>query len=326
MSNLVTIYGGSGFVGRHIARRMAKLGWRVRVAVRRPNEAIFVKPYGTVGQVEPVLCNIRDEASVAAAMAGADAVVNCVGILAEDRKNKFDSVQHEGAERIGRLAAAAGIQNMVQLSAIGADAQSGSDYAVSKALGEEGVLAHMPNAMILRPSVIFGQDDMFFNRFAAMSKMGPILPLVGGDTAFQPVYVDDVAEAAVLGVLGQAQGVYELGGPDVKPLSAWVKDMLAIINRRKLVMNLPFFAGQLMAFSFDFLQKLTFGLWQNSVLTRDQLRLLRKDNVVSDGAQSLGDLGIKATPAYAVMEEYLWRFRPSGQYDAIKDSAKNLEA
>lgn len=326
MSNLVTIYGGSGFVGRYIARRMAKLGWRVRVAVRRPNEAIFVKPYGTVGQVEPVLCNIRDDASVAQAMDGADAVVNCVGILAEDRKNKFESVQHEGAERIARLAAAAGIQNMVHLSAIGADADSASEYAKSKALGEEGVLAHMPNALILRPSVIFGPEDMFFNRFASMSKLAPILPLVGGDTLFQPVYVDDVAQAAVAGVLGEAQGVYELGGPDAKPLSGWVSDMLDVIHRRKLVMNLPFFVGHLMALDFDILQKLTFGLWRNSVLTRDQVKLLRNDNVVSQSANTLTDLGIKPTPAHAVIEDYLWRFRPSGQYDAIKDSAKNLQA
>lgn len=326
MSKLVTIYGGSGFVGRYIARRMAKLGWRVRVAVRRPNEAIFVKPYGTVGQVEPVLCNIRDDASVARAMDGADAVVNCVGILAEDRKNKFDSVQHEGAERIARLAASAGISNMVHLSAIGADAQSPSAYAKSKALGEEGVLEHMPNAMILRPSVVFGPEDGFFNRFAAMSKLGPALPLVGGKTKFQPVYVDDVAEAAVQGVLGQAHGVYELGGPEAKSLEGWINDMLAVIHRRKLVPNLPFFVGNLMAFGFDLLQKLTFGLWRNSVLTRDQVKLLRKDNVVSEGAKTLADLGIKATPASAVLEDYLWRFRPSGQYDAIKDSAKNLRA
>jgi len=326
MSKLVTIYGGSGFVGRYIARRMAKEGWRVRVAVRRPNEAMFVKPYGTVGQVEPVLCNIRDDVSVQHAMAGADVVVNCVGILAEDRKNKFDSVQHEGAERIARLASEAGVSTMVHLSAIGADAASASEYAQSKAEGEAGVLAHMPNAMILRPSVIFGPEDQFFNRFAAMTKFGPALPLVGGDTKFQPVYVDDVAEAAVKGILGQASGVYELGGSEVKSLNSWIAEMLSVIHRRKLVMNLPFAIGSLMAFSFDLLQKLTFGLWRNTVLTRDQLKLLRHDNVVSPDAKSFADLGMTATPASAVLEDYLWRFRPSGQYDAIKESAKNMSA
>ncbi|MEE2946305.1 MAG: complex I NDUFA9 subunit family protein [Pseudomonadota bacterium] len=325
MSKLVTIYGGSGFVGRYIARHMAQLGWRVRVAVRRPNEAIFVKPYGDVGQVEPVLCNIRDDASVLAAMDGADAVVNCVGILAEDRKNRFSTVQHEGAERIARLAAENGITTMVQLSAIGSDAGSDSDYARSKGLGEEGVLQYQPNAMILRPSVIFGAEDGFFNRFAAMTKLSPILPLVGGNTKFQPVYVDDVAQAAVKGILGEASGIYELGGPEAKPLRAWIADMLGVIQRRKLVLNLPFFIGRLMGLGFDVLQKLTFGIWHNGVLTRDQVKLLRQDNVVSEGAKTFADLGIASTPASAVVEDYLWRFRPTGQYDAIKASAKNLQ-
>ncbi|WP_299294295.1 NAD(P)H-binding protein, partial [uncultured Tateyamaria sp.] len=164
MSKLVTIYGGSGFVGRYIARRMAKAGWRVRVAVRRPNEAIFVKPYGVVGQVEPVLCNIRDDASVASVMTGADAVVNCVGILAKKGKNTFDAVQSEGAARIARIAAQSGVQQMVHISAIGADVASDSDYARTKGEGEAAVLEHMPNAVILRPSIVFGPEDDFFNR------------------------------------------------------------------------------------------------------------------------------------------------------------------
>lgn len=326
MSKLVTIYGGSGFVGRYIARRMAKEGWRVRVAVRRPNEAMHVKPYGAVGQVEPVLCNIRDDASVAQAMDGADAVVNCVGILAESGKNKFDAVQHEGAERMARLAAAAGITTMVHLSAIGASEASASEYAQSKALGEAGVLVHMPNAMILRPSVVFGPEDDFFNSFASMTKLGPIFPLVGGNTKFQPVYVDDVAQAAVQGILGNATGTYELGGPDVETLSGLIGDMLSVIHRRRLVINLPFFVGGIMGFAFDMLQSLTLGLFSNTVLTRDQVKLLKSDNVVAEDAKTLADLGIVATPASTVLPDYLWRFRPSGQYDAIKDSAKNLEA
>jgi len=326
MTNLVTIYGGSGFVGRYIARRMAKEGWRVRVAVRRPNEAMFVKTYGTVGQVEPVFCNIRDDASVAAAMQGADAVVNCVGILAEDRKNRFEDVKSQGAARIARLASERNVATMVQLTAIGVDAKSNSNYAKTKAAGEAAVLQYMPNAMILRPSVIFGPEDGFFNRFAEMAKMAPVLPLVGGDTKFQPVYVDDVAQAAVQGILGQAQGVYELGGPEAKPLSGWIADMLAVIHRRRLVINLPFFAGVLMGGGFDLLQKITFGLWHNGVLTRDQVKLLRHDNIVSADAKGFADLGISPTAAEVVMDEYLWRFRPSGQYDAIKESAKNLRS
>lgn len=324
MSKLVTIYGGSGFVGRYIARRMAKEGWRVRVAVRRPNEALFVKPYGSVGQVEPILCNIRDDASVAQAMSGADAVVNCVGILNQIGKNKFDAVQHEGAERIARLAAAAGIETMVHLSAIGADAEADSDYARTKALGEEGVLAHMPNALILRPSVIFGPEDDFFNRFADQARFGPILPIAGADTKFQPVYVDDVAQAAVKGILGEATGTYELGGPEVKSLRGLLQDMLSSIHRRRLIVNLPFFAAGLVAFGFDLLQTITLGLFTNSIVTRDQLRSLRNDNVVAADAKTLADLGIQETPMNSVLDSYLWRFRPSGQYDAIKNSAKNL--
>ncbi|HPE26564.1 complex I NDUFA9 subunit family protein [Albidovulum sp.] len=325
MSRLVTIYGGSGFVGRQVARRMAKLGWRVRVAVRRPNEALFVKPYGAVGQVEPVLCNIRDDASVRAAMAGADAVVNCVGILNRSGRNTFDAVQAEGAGRIARIAAEQGVANLVHLSAIGADAGSDSDYQRSKAEGEAAVTAAFPGAVILRPSIVFGAGDGFFNRFASMSRFGPILAVVGAETRFQPVHVDDVAEAAVRGATGQASaGVYELGGPDVKTFRDWMHDMLAVVGRRRLVLNMPFWKARIVGGLLDTVQVVTGGLIENKMLTRDQVRTLRKDNVVSDRARTLADLGITPTPVAAVLPEYLWRFRPSGQYEAIKSSAKNL--
>ena len=325
MSKLVTIFGGSGFVGRYIARRMAKQGWRVRVAVRRPNEALFVRPYGVVGQVEPVLANIRDDASVAAAMAGADAVVNCVGVLSERGRNGFGAVQTEGAGRIARLAAAAGISQLVHLSAIGADNMSDSDYARTKAEGEAAVLDHFPGAVILRPSVIFGVEDGFFNRFAQMTKLGPVLPLVGGNTRFQPVYVDDVAAAAETAVLGNAApGIYELGGPDTDTLHGFVDLMLTVIRRRRLVMNLPFWAGSLMGFGFGVMQTMTLGLIHNSVLTRDQVRLLRHDNVVSEGALGLADLGITPTDMEAVLDDYLWVYRPGGQYSDLQASGRNL--
>jgi len=325
MSKLVTIFGGSGFVGRYIARRMAKQGWRVRVAVRRPNEALFVRPYGVVGQVEPVLANIRDDASVAAAMAGADAVVNCVGVLSERGRNGFDAVQAEGAGRIARLAAAAGIAQLVHLSAIGADAEADSDYARTKAEGEAAVQEHFPGAVILRPSVIFGVEDGFFNRFAQMTKLGPVLPLVGGNTRFQPVYVDDVAAAAEAAVLGAgAPGIYELGGPDTDTLHGFVDLMLTVIRRRRLVLNLPFWVGSLMGFGFGLMQTMTLGLVHNSVLTRDQVRLLRHDNVVSDGAKGLSDLGVTATDMEAVLDEYLWVYRPGGQYSDLQASGRNL--
>jgi len=327
MSKLVTIYGGSGFVGRYIARRMAKAGWRVRVAVRRPNEAIFVKPYGVVGQVEPVLCNIRDDQSVADVMRGAEAVVNCVGILAESGKNGFDAVQAEGAARIARIAADQGVSRMVQISAIGADTSSESDYARTKALGEEAVLEHMPQAVILRPSIIFGPEDQFFNRFASMTRMGPFLPVVGAETRFQPVYVDDVAQAAEKALTGDvAPGIYSLGGPEIMSFRGLMEKMLEVINRRRIVLGLPFLVGQTMGWGFDLLQKLSLGLLQNQVITRDQVRNLARDNVVEDGARGFAELGIEPATMDAVLPDYLWRFRPSGQYDAIKQSAKNLRS
>ncbi|MEM0948372.1 MAG: complex I NDUFA9 subunit family protein [Pseudomonadota bacterium] len=326
MSKLVTIFGGSGFVGRYIARQMAQEGWRVRVAVRRPNEAMFVKPYGVVGQVEPVLANIRDDASVASVLNGADAVVNCVGILAESGRNSFDAVQAEGAGRVARIAAADGITRMVHISAIGADPESDSDYARTKALGEAAVLEHMPEALILRPSIIFGPEDEFFNRFASMARFGPLLPVVGADTRFQPVYVDDVAKAAALGVMGEAKpGVYELGGPETASFRDLMVQMLSVILRRRLVVNIPFWIARIMGGGFDLLNGLTGGLIQGPI-TRDQVRNLARDNVVSASMRGFDDLGITPVAMEAVLPEYLWRFRPQGQYDAITNSAKNLKS
>ncbi|MFN3993760.1 MAG: complex I NDUFA9 subunit family protein [Tabrizicola flagellatus] len=325
MSRLVTIFGGSGFVGRYIARRMAKEGWRVRVAVRRPNEALFVKPYGVPGQVEPLACNIRDDASVRAMIRGADAVVNCVGILNSLGRNTFDAVQAEGPGRIARISAEEGVGHLVHVSAIGADAGSDSDYARTKARGEAAVLAAFPNAVILRPSIIFGTEDQFFNRFAGMARLGPVLPVVGASTKFQPVHVDDVAKAAVAGVLGQAApGIYELGGPEVDTFRGLMQRMLKVIQRRRAVVGIPFFVARIMAFGFDMVQALTLGLIENKVLTRDQVRNLARDNVVAPGAKGLADLGITPTAMEAVLPEYLWRYRPAGQFAAIKDSAKNL--
>lgn len=324
MSKLVTVYGGSGFVGRYIVRRMAKAGWRVRVAVRRPNEAIFVKPYGVVGQVEPVLCNIRDDQSVRSVMAGADAVVNCVGILAESGKNSFAAVQAEGAERIARIASEEGVTQMLQVSAIGADEASDSEYARTKAAGEAAVLRYMPNAVILRPSIVFGPEDQFFNRFASMTRLGPVLPVVGADTKFQPVYVDDVAKAAEVALTqGAKTGVYELGGPDVESFRELMQRMLTEVHRRRAVVNVPFFFARIMGFGFDLLNTLSLGLIPAQI-TRDQVRNLACDNVVSEGARGFADLGIEPVAMDAILPDYLWRFRPSGQYDAIKNSAKNL--
>ena len=326
MSKLVTIFGGSGFIGRYIARRMAKQGWRVRVAVRRPNEALFVRPYGAVGQVEPILANLRDDDSVRAAIQGADAVVNCVGILAERGKNRFDAVQTEGAVRVARIAADAGVGQLVHVSAIGADADSDSLYASTKGKGEAEVLAAFPSAVILRPSIVFGTEDQFFNRFAAMSRMGPVLPVVGAQTRFQPVYVDDVAQAAVMGVLGTAKpGIYELGGPDIDSFRGLMQRMLGVIRRRRLIVNTPFWVARIMAGVFDGLQAVTLGLFHNGLLTRDQVRNLARDNVVGADRMTFATLGIVPTAMEAVLEGYLWPYRPGGQYAEIKESARHLK-
>lgn len=324
MSKLVTIYGGSGFVGRYIAQRMARAGWRVRVAVRRPNEAMFVKPYGTVGQVVPILCNIRDDDSVRAAAVGADAVINCVGTFDAGGKNNFDAVQHEGAERIARIASDEGVARMVHISAIGADVDGASDYARTKGLGEAGVTAAFPGAVILRPSVIFGTEDEFFNRFAGMARTAPVLPLVGADTKFQPVYVDDVAEAAAKGALGDvAPGIYELGGPDVDDFRGLMGRMLTIIRRRALIIAMPKFVGTIIAYVSGVMSFITLGILPQPV-TVDQVKQLASDNVVGDGAQGFADLGIEPKAMEAILPDYLWQFRPDGQYSDIMRSARNL--
>lgn len=314
-SPLVTIIGGSGFVGRHIAQRMARRGWRVRVACRRPNEAMFVKPYGTVGQVEPVQCNIRDEASIRAVTRGADAVINCVGLLFNSGRNTFQACQAEGAGRVARIAAEEGVAHLVHLSAIGADAESVSEYARSKAAGEAAVKTAYPGAVILRPSVVFGQDDGFFNRFAGMARLMPlVLPVVGSETKFQPVWVADVAEAAAKAACGDAEpGVYELGGPTVYTLREAIELMLRVTRRRRLIVNIPFFLARVKAW---FLQMLP-----NPLLTVDQVRLLENDNVVAPGARTLADLGIQPAAAEGMVDSYLYAYRPQGQYTQLTESS-----
>lgn len=325
---IATIFGGSGFVGRYVARRLAKEGWRVRVAVRRPNEAHFVRPYGDVGQVEPIQANIRDDASVARAVEGAAAVVNCVGILFEDGRQRFDPVQAEGAGRVARAAKAAGASRFVHLSAIGADPESEADYARTKAAGEAAVLEAFPEATILRPSIVFGVEDQFFNRFAAMARLSPVVPMVGADTKFQPVYVDDVAIAAVKTATGQAEpGLYELGGPEVFTFRELMEIMLKEIRRRRLLIALPFFVARAMAFVLDMIGKVTglIGL-PNSQLTRDQVKLLAKDNVVGDGAKGFAELGVNPASVESIVGEYLYAYRPYGQYDAITESAAKIKS
>ncbi len=320
--SLVTIYGGSGFVGGYIVRALAKTGCRMRIAVRRPDLAVHLQPLGGVGQIQPVQVNVRDAESVQAAARGANALINLVGILQESGRQKFATVQTEGARNVAAAAKAQGIDTVVHVSALGADAQSQSAYARSKAHGEEAVLEHAPKAVILRPSVVFGPEDEFFNRFAALARISlaswlPPLPLIGGGhTRFQPVYVGDVAQAAVAALEGRAKPgtIYELGGPEVMTLREVFERVLRYTNRRRLMMPLPFALAKVQAW---FLQ-----LLPNAPLTVDQVRLLQSDTVVSEEAKregrTLEGFGIQPVAAEVVVPFYLERFRPRGQFEAYR--------
>ena len=323
---IVTVFGGSGFIGRYITQRLARAGFRVRVAVRRPDDAYFVRPYGVVGQVEPIQANIRDEASTRRAIAGADAVVNCVGILAEAGAQTFGAVVDEGAGRVARIAAEEGVGRLVHVSAIGADADSDSAYAAAKGRGEAAVRAAFPGAVILRPSIVFGTEDEFFNRFGRMARVSPVIPLVGAASRFQPVYVDDVAAAAAGAVIeGAPAGVYELGGPEVATFRALIDRLLGIIRRRRVVVALPLPVARLVAGTSDFVARITGGLVAGP-LTGDQVVQLGHDNVVAPGAKGFGDLGVTATAMDAILEGYLYSYRPAGQYTEIQESALRMRS
>ena len=307
----VTVFGGSGFVGRYIVPRLAEDGWVIRVAVRNPDKAAFLKPAGDVGQIVPVACNLRDQASVERALDGADAAINLVGILFETGRQTFAAVQYEGAKRAAEAAAAAGITDYLHMSALGADAAAEAEYARSKAAAEEAVLAAIPTASILRPSIVFGPEDDFFNRFAAMARLSPVLPLVGGGhTRFQPVYVADVAEAAVKCLTdSDCDGkTYELGGPKVYSFKQLLQLMLQTINRRRMLVPLPFAVADMQTF---FLEKLP-----QPMLTRDQVAMLRKDNIVQPGALTLADLGIEPHSVEVIIPTYLDRYRPGGRFNS----------
>lgn len=311
-AKLVTIIGGTGFVGRYIAQAMARRGWLVRCACRRPFEADFLKPYGTVGQVMAVQCNIRDEASTRAALQRTQAVVNCVGILQSSGKNTFEAVQHEGAARLARIAAEEGVEAFVQISAIGADPDSPAEYGRTKAAGEEAVQDAFPGAVILRPSIIFGPEDEFFNRFATMAQFSPVVPLIGEDTRFQPVWVEDVAKAAAMAAAGEVEpGIYELGGPNIYTFRELMELMLHTIRRRRLLVGLPFGLARLQAWFLEFLP--------NAPLTRDQVEMLKRDNVVADGAKGFEAFGITPTAPEAVIEDYLYAYRKYGQYNILTE-------
>jgi len=314
MARLVTIFGGSGFLGRHLTQALAKRGWRVRAAVRRPDLAGHLQPLGMVGQIHAVQANLRYPDSVARAVAGADAVVNLVGILHEGGRQTFSAVQAQGPRIVAEAAAKAGVESLVQVSAIGADANSPADYARSKAAGEAATLAAFPTAVIMRPSIVFGPEDQFFNRFADMARFLPFLPLIGGgETKFQPVYVGDVAEAIARALEGAAKpgATYELGGPEVKSFKALLEYILAITGRSRALVPLPFPIARLQASVMELLP--------SPMLTVDQVRMLETDNVVGPEAlaakRTLASLGVTPTTIEAVVPGYLYRFRKHGQFE-----------
>lgn len=311
---LVTVFGGSGFVGRHVVRALLKRGWRVRAAVRRPDLAGHLQPLGMVGWVQPVQANLRYRWSIERAVADADAVVNLVAIPYETRRQTFDALHVEGARAVADAAKAAGVGRLIHMSALGANPNSPSVSAKSRAAGEAAVFAVDANAVLFRPSVMFGPGDHFFNRFAAMARILPALPLFGGGhSKFQPVFVGDVARAVADAVEGKVTGgkVYELGGPEVKTFRQLMEEILATIERRRLLLPVPWSLAMLKA---SFLQ-----LLPKPLLTVDQVRQLRIDNVVSQDARrdgrTLTGLGIDATSLEAILPSYLYRFRARGQFD-----------
>ena len=300
----VVVFGGSGFVGRYVVKRLAAAGVPVRVACRDVERAKFLKPMGAVGQVSLMQTNIRYPETVAAACEGMDAAVNLVGILSEFGAQQFEAVQAEGADTIAKAAAAAGVSTMVHVSAIGANADSDSVYAQTKAAGEAAVRAAIPAATILRPSVVFGPEDEFFNRFADLGRYAPALPLIdGGKNRMQPVYVGDVADAICKALTDPACAgqTYELGGPEVMTMKEIMEYTLEQAGQKRLLLPLP---SVIASFKARFLE-----LLPKPLLTRDQVKQLAHDNVVADGAKTLADFGITPTPVAAVVPRYLARFR-----------------
>ena len=309
---LVTVFGGSGFVGRHVVQALAKRGYQVRVAVRRPDLTGHLQPLGNVGQISAVQANMRVRWSLDRAVQGADHVINLVGILYESGRQSFDAVHNFGARAVAEAARSAGA-GLTHMSAIGADANSASKYARSKAAGEKSVLETLPGAVIVRPSIVFGPEDDFYNRFASMARFTPALPLVGGGTTrFQPVYVGDVAEVFARSADGRLTpgAVYELGGPEVMTFRECLEEMLRVIERKRMLVSEPWWMAEV--------QAAVLGLLPKPPLTSDQVALLRQDNVVSEAAKKAGltleGLGIRPRSTGAILPSYLWRYRETGQF------------
>ncbi len=315
-SKLVTIFGGSGFVGTQVVQLMARQGYRIRVAVRRPDLAGHVKPLGTVGQIQPIQANLRNPASVQRAVEGADIVINLVGILAEGGRQRFRAVHTMGAKNVAEAAKAAGAEALVHMSALGADVDSPSMSQQSKAMGEEEVLKQFPKAVIVRPSIIFGQGDGFFNLFGALARMFPVLPVISGKTKFQPIFVGDVAQAIVKAATGAVKTgkIYELGGSEVETMQELLQRVLVESNRQRPLVPMPLGLAKFKAMFLQLLPK--------KLLTVDQVVALSMDNVVSKDAikqkRTLAAFGIEPTSMDAVLPTYMWQYRQSGQFEKIE--------
>lgn len=331
-AKLITVFGGSGFLGRYVCQVLAKRGYRIRVAVRRPDLAYHLQPLGTVGQIHAVQANLRFPDSVRAAMRNADAAVNLVGILQESGRQSFSAVQTEGAQAVARAAAEVGAA-LVHVSAIGADPESPSLYGRTKAEGEARSFAEKPDAVVMRPSIVFGPGDGFFTRFAVLARAMPVMPIAAADTRFQPVFAADVAEAIARAVDGVAKPgtVYELGGPEILTFRQVVEHVLAYTERRRPILTLPDGLARLQATLTETLDKISFGLLPDEiVLTRDQLKMLASDNVVSEAAiadgRTLEGLGIAPAAVEAIVPAYLRRFRKRGQYEAQRERRDETDA
>ena len=327
-NRLATVFGGSGFLGRHIVRALAHKGWRIRVAVRRPDLAAFLTPLGGVGQIQPVQANVRFPDSIAAALEGASAAVNATGVKAESGAQTYTAVHVEGARALARAALSAGVATYVHVSGIGADAKSSSPYIASKGLGEQATRDMFPDAIIMRPSVVFGPEDDFFNRFGALACHLPVLPLLaGGKTRLQPVYVGDIgqAAAAALSGLAKAGATYELGGPRTITLREAAELALRAIDRRRPLIGVPLGPSRWIAASTEFAARATLGLFPKLLTTtRDQVDLLASDNIVSTEAEAEGRvlraLGLEPQAAEAIIPSYLVRFRRTGQYEVQRSA------
>jgi uncharacterized protein YbjT (DUF2867 family) len=303
---VATVFGGSGFIGRYVVKRLAQRGFIVRVAVRDPEAALFLKPMGAVGQVVPLFASVMNEGTVNRAVAGAEIVVNLVGALTESRMASFQAVHTEGSERIARLAAAACVRRLVQISAIGADADSPSRYGSTKGKAEQAVLAAFPTATILRPSLVFGAEDRFFNRFAEIARISPVMPVISGDSRMQPVFVGDVADAVMAALASDASmgKTYELGGPRIWTFREILAFILKQTRRDRRLLDIPMGIARMQAHILQYVP--------GKPLTPDQLLMLSRDNVVSEGAPGLAELGITPTPVELVVPTYLSRYQPGG--------------